>query len=110
VHHGDGDKNGVEGEPVSGNISDIEPALTETPEISTLPVRIDTIFVDNTPVTIIRTVEKERVFIPFVSASYNTWKQGGIGGGLFYHDIGIQVRYITDFKAKGLDLSVMYKF
>jgi hypothetical protein len=153
----------IEGEPVSGNISDIEPIVTETPEKNTLPVIIDTIFVDNiqyvvqkvdtaaiireyevkrfyretlfnnqygkldvsftsqynkvsdlkydfTPVTIIRTVEKERVFIPFVSASYNTLKQGGIGGGLFYHDIGIQVRYITDFKAKGLDLSVMYKF
>jgi hypothetical protein len=153
----------IEGEPVSGNIPNIEPIHTETPEISTLPVKIDTISVDNiqhvvqkvdtaaiireyevkrfysetlfnnqygkldisfstqynkvsdlkygfSPITIIKTVEKERVFTPFVSVSYNTLKQAGIGGGLFYHDTGIQVRYITDFKAKGLDLSVMYKF
>jgi hypothetical protein len=65
---------------------------------------------DFTPVTIVRTVEKERVFTPFVMASCNTMKQVGIGGGIFYHNIGVQIRYVTDFKAKGLDLGIMYKF
>jgi hypothetical protein len=153
----------VKGEPVSGTVSNIEPIFTEKPEISTLPVRIDTIFVNNiqyvaqkvdtstiireyelkryyattlfndqygkldvsfstqynkvsdlkydfTPVTIVRTVERERIFTPFVEVSYNTMKQVGIGGGIFYRDIGVQVRYVTNFKAKGLDLAVMYKF
>ncbi|MDR2810476.1 MAG: hypothetical protein LBB84_07995 [Tannerellaceae bacterium] len=153
----------IQGETISGTISNIEPVHTETPERSTLPVKIDTVFVDNiryvtqhvdtaaiireyelkryysetlfnnqygkldvsftsqynkvtdlkydfTPVTIVRTVEKERVFTPFVMASYNTLKQGGIGGGIFYHDIGVQVRFVTDFKANGLDVGIMYKF
>jgi hypothetical protein len=65
---------------------------------------------DFTPITIVRTIEKERVWTPFVSASYNSMKQASIGGGLFYHDIGVQIRYSTDFKVKGLDVGLLYKF
>jgi hypothetical protein len=153
----------VKGDPVSGTITDIEPVSTEMPEVVTLPVKTDTVYIDNiryltqtvdtsaiireyelrrfysetlfnnqygkldvsfstqynkvsdlkydfTPVTIVRTVEKERVWTPFVSASYNSIKQASIGGGLFYHNIGVEVRYVTDFDRKGIDVGVMYKF
>jgi hypothetical protein len=37
----------IRGEPVSGIISNIEPVTTEAPVTSTLPVKIDTIFVNS---------------------------------------------------------------
>jgi hypothetical protein len=153
----------VKGDPVSGTITNIEPISTEMPEVVTLPVKTDTVYIDNiqyvtqkvdtsaiireyelkrfysetlfnnqygkldvsfstqynrvsdlkydfTPITIVRTVEKERIWTPFVSASYNSMKQVSVGGGLFYHNIGVQVRYVTDFDRKGIDVGIMYKF
>jgi hypothetical protein len=153
----------IRGEPVSGSISSVEPVRTEKPEISTLPVKIDTIFVNNIryvvqsvdtsaiireyemkrfysetlfdnqygkmdvsfntqynraselkyefiPVTIVKTVEKERVFTPFISVSYGTIGYAGIGGGLFYRNIGAEMKYVTDFKAKGFEFGFLYKF
>jgi hypothetical protein len=62
------------------------------------------------PLYTVKTVERKRVWIPFVSASYSTLKQVRVGGGLFYNDIGIQIEYVTDFDAKGIDVGLMYKF
>jgi hypothetical protein len=153
----------VRGEPVSGSVPDSKPVTVESPAVSVLPVKTDTLFVDNiryitqkvdtaaiireyelkryyattlfdnkngkldislttqynklgdltytfTPVHIVETVKIKPVWTPFVSASYSTLQQVSVGGGVFYHDIGVQVRYVTDFKAKGLDLGVLYKF
>jgi hypothetical protein len=72
--------------------------------------RVSDLKYDFTPVTIVRTVEKERLWTPFVSASYNSIKQASIGGGLFYHDTGVQIRYSTGFNANGLDVGLLYKF
>jgi hypothetical protein len=63
-----------------------------------------------TPIHTVRTIEKKRVWIPFVSASYSTLNYFSAGGGMFYHDIGINVRYITDFNRKGIDIGLIYKF
>lgn len=53
---------------------------------------------------------REKVWQPFVFASYSTLNHAGVGGGMYYHDIGIGLRYTTDFKQKGLDVSLFYKF
>ncbi|MDR3140548.1 MAG: hypothetical protein LBU37_02285 [Tannerellaceae bacterium] len=154
----------TKGDPVNGSVTNIEPILTETLEIHTLPVVIDTIYVNNiqyvvqkvdtaaiireyelkryytttlfddkngrldinstlqynklsdltytfTPVFTVKTVKVKPVWIPFISASYSTlYNQVSVGGGLFYHNIGIQIRYSTDFKVKGLDMGLLYKF
>lgn len=47
---------------------------------------------------IIRT--KEQAWLPFVSASYSG--QLGVGGGLFYHNIGVEYQYQFDGHLIGL--------
>ena len=52
------------------------------------------------------TIIKERVFVPFVSASCIQLNTFSVGGGFFYHDIGFRAEYA----ANGLNFGVMYKF
>ncbi len=47
-----------------------------------------------TPVEKVVTEQKERVFVPFISASYNSFKEVGLGGGIFYHNLGVEVQYL----------------
>ena len=56
------------------------------------------------------TLEKRRIFTPFVNASYNTFGYFGGGGGLYYHDVGVNVKYLTDFKTKGYEFGLNVKF
>ena len=49
---------------------------------------------------------KKRVFLPFVSASFHTNKTFSVGGGFFYHDIGLR----AEWGFNGLNLGVLYKF
>jgi hypothetical protein len=63
-----------------------------------------------TPVHTVKTVEKKKIWTPFLSVSYNTLNHAGIGGGLFYHDIGLSVEYVTDFNRKWIDFGLLYKF
>lgn len=53
---------------------------------------------------------KEKIFQPFVSASYSTLNYISVGGGIFYHDLGLELRYVTDFNKKGVDIGLKYKF
>lgn len=46
-----------------------------------------------TPVIERQTIYKTKVWQPFISASYSTLNYIGIGGGIFYHDIGIEYQY-----------------
>ena len=50
-----------------------------------------------TPIRQINTVYKERTWQPFVSGSYSTFSQIGIGGGFFYHDLGFEYQYQRNF-------------
>ena len=52
------------------------------------------------------TIVKKRVFVPFVSASFYTHNSFSIGGGFFYHDIGLRAEWTT----RELNFGVMYKF
>ncbi|MDH6354483.1 hypothetical protein M2132_000811 [Dysgonomonas sp. PH5-45] len=56
------------------------------------------------------TVARQPVWQPFVSASYSSLGGMGIGGGVFYHRLGVEFRYVTDFDRKGMDVSLKYKF
>lgn len=53
---------------------------------------------------------RKPVYIPFVGVSYNSLGYMSAGGGLFYHDIGIELRYTTDFNKEGVDLGFKCKF
>ena len=63
-----------------------------------------------TPIQRVTTITKERTWQPFASASYSTFNYVGIGAGAFYHDIGFEIQYQTDFTKKGLLISGKYKF
>lgn len=62
------------------------------------------------PIKEVNTIYKVKTWQPFVSASYSTLNYVGIGGGVFYHDIGFEIRYVTDFNKKGVDVGLKYKF
>ncbi|HPD25118.1 MAG TPA: hypothetical protein PK285_12035 [Bacteroidales bacterium] len=46
-----------------------------------------------TPVTKIQTVEKKRIFTPFAGIGFSTNDFYNVGGGLFYHNAGLEYRY-----------------
>ncbi len=53
---------------------------------------------------------KHQTWMPYVGISYSTLNHIGIGGGIFYHNLGIGARYVTDFNQKGFDFELNYKF
>ena len=65
-----------------------------------------------TPVKTVITKEKKRILQPFVSASYSTIDIIGVGGGFFYHDLGVEVLYNKNYinGNSGLSFGVKYKF
>ena len=56
------------------------------------------------------TITKQRVFTPFAGVSYNTLGFVGVGGGLYYHNVGLGLKYVTDFNQKGYEFGLNYKF
>ncbi len=52
---------------------------------------------------------KEKTIQPFISTSFNTLSGFGIGGGFFYHNIGIEYNYILS-NTNGHYLGIKYKF
>lgn len=63
-----------------------------------------------TPIQKQTTIERRRIFTPFVNASYNTLGYYGAGAGLYYYDVGVNVKYLTDFKTKGYEFGLNVKF
>ena len=53
---------------------------------------------------------KHQTWMPYVNVSYSTLNYVGIGGGIFYHNLGIGGKYITEFNKKGFDFELKYKF
>lgn len=62
------------------------------------------------PIEKVTTIEKQRVLTPYINASYNTLGYFGAGGGVYYHNVGVSVKYITDFNNKGYEVGIHYKF
>jgi len=68
----------------------------------------DNISYEFTPV--IKQIKNKKIFVPFISLDYNSFNYVGVGGGVFYHNIGIEGKYITDFTKKGFEIGMKYKF
>lgn len=58
--------------------------------------------IDYTPVQEIVTNTKviKPTFTPFVSAGFNSFNQASAGGGMYYHNLGIEANYIYDIATK----------
>lgn len=54
-----------------------------------------------TPMQKVITQQKERVLIPFASASYNSFNIAGAGGGVFYKNVGIEYKYLYNINNHG---------
>lgn len=65
-----------------------------------------------TPVIERQTIYKTKVWQPFISGSYSTLNYIGIGGGMFYHDIGIEYQYQKSLEnqSNGHLFGLKYKF
>lgn len=65
-----------------------------------------------TPIQKVITETKEKVFQPYISGSYSTLDIAGIGGGLFYHNLGFEYQYQKDFRSNstGHSFGIKYKF
>lgn len=66
---------------------------------------------DYTPVTRVITRNTVRTIEPFLSAEYSTLNNVGIGGGFFYHKLGLELLYQKDFinGSNGLSFGVKFK-
>lgn len=55
---------------------------------------------------------KHKTWMPYVAISYNTLNYIGIGGGVFYHNLGIEYQFQKDFKYNdtGHSFGLKYKF
>lgn len=55
---------------------------------------------------------KEKVWQPYVSASYSTLNIIGVGGGIFYHNLGFEYQYQRDLQYNdvGHSFGIKYKF
>jgi hypothetical protein len=56
------------------------------------------------------TIERKKVLTPFISTSVNTLGVFGIGGGTYWNNIGLELKYMTDFQKKGFELGTHIKF
>lgn len=63
-----------------------------------------------TPMEKQTTIIKQRLFTPFIAVSYNTFGYGGIGGGVYYYNVGIGLKYLSNLKGTGYEFGLNYKF
>jgi len=50
------------------------------------------------------------VITPYLGVSWNSFGYYGAGGGIYYHDVGVGAKYMTDFKNTGYELNLNIKF
>lgn len=55
---------------------------------------------------------REKVWQPYLSGSYSTLDIVGLGGGIFYHNLGFEYQYQKDFRSNstGHSFGLKYKF
>ena len=65
-----------------------------------------------TPVIERQTIYKTKIWQPFVSVSYSSLNYIGIGGGIFYHNLGFEYQYQKSLgsQSNGHLFGVKYKF
>ncbi len=95
------------------------PILFDNPKLGRLTVnavvqynKMDSLDYEFTPIQKEITIYKEKVWVPVVRMSYNTFNQVTFSGGSFYHDLELNFQYIYDFNRneKAYGLGVGYKF
>ena len=64
------------------------------------------------PIQTVKYIQTKRVWQPFISASYSTFGVGGIGGGVFYYDVGLEYefQYSIPENRTGHLVGLKYKF
>lgn len=72
--------------------------------------RLQSLKYQYTPIIQYRTSVVKPVWTPYLEAAYNTLDYWSLGGGLFYHDIGLGTRYTSNFHQNAWELSLKYKF
>lgn len=65
-----------------------------------------------TPIIERNTIYKTKVWQPFISVSYSTLNYVGIGGGVFYHNLGLEYQYQKSLgnQSDGHIFGLKYKF
>lgn len=63
-----------------------------------------------TPIQKVITQYRKDTFIPFISGSYNSFGTAGVGGGIFYRDIGVEYNYLINDGETGHMLGLKVKF
>lgn len=63
-----------------------------------------------TPIQKQVTIERKKVFTPFISASVSSFGIFEAGGGLYYNNTGFELKYMTDFNKNGIELGMLIKF
>jgi len=71
---------------------------------------LDSLGIQFTPIQKVTTITKQRILIPFIQAKYNTIGYFGVGGGIFYHNVGVSASYINNLSNSGLEFGLYYKF
>ena len=71
---------------------------------------LDSLGYSFTPIEKVTTITKEKIFTPFITASYNSFNYVGAGGGIYYHNIGLGAKYMTNFLQKGFEINANIKF
>jgi hypothetical protein len=51
-----------------------------------------------TPIVETQTINKEKIFTPFVGIGYNSFNQSTAGIGIYYYNLGLEANYNYDFK------------
>lgn len=65
-----------------------------------------------TPIQKETSIIKQQIWMPYVAISYSTLGNTSIGGGVFYHNLGIEYQFQKDFRYNdtGHSLGLRYKF
>ena len=71
---------------------------------------LDSLGYEFTPITKVITKTQEKIFTPFINASWNSFGYVGAGGGLYYHNVGVGAKYMTDFTNNGFEVNLNIKF
>jgi hypothetical protein len=71
---------------------------------------LDSLGYSFTPIIKETTITRTKTFTPFVNASYNSFGYYGAGGGIYINNIGVGVKYITNFSQQGYEVNAGIKF
>jgi hypothetical protein len=72
--------------------------------------RLTNVSYDFTPTYKEVVIRKEKAFQVFSGLGYNTLGFFGLKAGVFYYDLGVEAEALTNWRQKGVGVSLLYKF